>query len=238
MSVSVLVPFASGCPHRERAWGYVRAHYEREHADWELIEGTCTGLWSKGLALVDAKSRSTGETFVVADADSFVAPEVLTEAVELVRAGATWVVPHYRVQRLSQYYTRAVIEANAPVRRGRVHRQPYIGVLGGGIVVLSRDVWEAVGGIDPRYLGWGGEDISFGYTLETLVGPPARLEADLWHLWHPPATKNRRGSPESEALAARYKAARGTRHAMLALIEEVDREPPSAASTAVDHQAS
>ena len=47
------------------------------------------------------------------------------------------------------------------------------------------DAYDQAGGFDPRFVGWGGEDTSLGAALTTLVGPPARLEASVWHLWHP-----------------------------------------------------
>jgi hypothetical protein len=100
----------------------------------------------------------------------------------------------------------------------------YVGPMGGGIVVLRRDDYEAVGGIDPRFRGWGGEDISFGWALSVLVGVGHRLDGDLWHLYHPHAAARfngevPRGSDAAEQLAGRYKAAR-TRAEMLELTEE------------------
>jgi hypothetical protein len=218
--ISVLVPYGGGCPWRERAWDYVRAHYEREHADWELVVGTCEGEWSKGGALADAFCRSTGSILVVADADSFIAPSVLLEAVRLVADGQPWVVPHTYVQRLHRRHTEEVLAGASP-RRGRNARPPYRGVIGGGIVVLNRQAWGTVGGVDERFRGWGGEDISFGWALETLIGPCVRLDGELWHLWHPHPAPRRRGSPASEALAGRYREARGHPQQMRAIVDRV-----------------
>lgn len=219
MNVSIIVPYGPGCPWREQAWAYVRAHYEREHPDWQVVVGTCAGEWSKGAALAHAYSDATGAILVLADADSFVAPAVLREAVRLVEAGAPWVMPHRWVQRLQRRFSEEVM-AGAPPRRGRNCRPSYRGVMGGGIVVLPREAWETVCGIDERFCGWGGEDISFGWALETLVGPPERLDGELWHLWHPHPSPKRRGSPASEALAGRYKEARGDPERMRALVDE------------------
>lgn len=219
MTVSVLVPFGPGCAYRQQAWTYVRGRYETEHSDWELLEGSCAGDWSKGAALADAYGRATGDVLVLADADSFVAAGTLRRAVAAVEAGTPWVMPHLWVQRLSRRFTAEVLAGAAP-RRGRNCRQPYRGVMGGGIVVLLRTAWETVCGIDERFCGWGGEDISFGWALETLVGPPERLDGELWHLWHPHPAPRRRGSPASEALAGRYKDARGNPERMTALTDE------------------
>lgn len=219
MSVSVLVPYGPGCAWRARAWDYVRARYERLHPDWQLIEGHApASTWSKGAAIDDAFERSTSDAIVIADADSFVDDEILTNAVEQLERH-NWIVPHLVVRRLNRTATKSVLAGGEP-RRNHLDRAAYAGLPGGGIVVLRRSAYETVGGIDRRFLGWGGEDISFAWALETLVEPAQRLLADLWHLWHPPATVKRRGSPASELLASRYREARHDPDAMRLLIAE------------------
>ena len=85
------------------------------------------------------------------------------------------------------------------------------------------------GGVDPRYQGWGGEDLSFGWVLAVTVGRQQRLGAELIHLWHPHPAPDLRGSLESEELVARYQGAykhfRRTKDdgPMRLLVEEVKR---------------
>lgn len=210
-TVSVLIPFGGqACDHRRLAFEWVTDRYRRAHPDWELVVGECAEPWSKGAAVADAHSRSTGEILVIADADSFVDAVALADLVAEVGSGV-WGMPHGRVCRLSEDTTTAVYAGKALPRKLRwtdLARPAYPGVIGGGIVVLTRAAYLDVGGIDPRYLGWGGEDLSFGWALHALVSPPLRKQADLIHLWHPHPAPDLRGSPESEALVARYKAAR------------------------------
>lgn len=221
MSVSILVPYASGCSWRQRAWDYVRSQYESLHGDWELIEGTCVGEWSKGAAVRNASEKATGDVLVIADADSYTDPDVLRHAVDIVE---TWVIPHLMVYRLRDRSTERVYAGETP-RPGWTCRLPYVGPPGGGITVVTRDAYETVRGIDDRYIGWGGEDLSFGWALETLVGPSTRLDAVLWHLWHPHPAPKLRGSAESEALVAQYTAARYVPRLMRALIDRVEPAP-------------
>lgn len=216
MTVSVLVPFGSSCEWRIRAWGWVRDRYRRLHPDWEVVVGGCDDEWSKGGAVEAAYQRANGDALVLADADSFIDAAVLVESVELL-ADHQWVVPHTRVRRLTRKATRAVLDGAKP-HPHQLARSAYVGVVGGGITVLRRSAYETVGGIDPRFEGWGGEDISFGWALETLVGEPRRLDGDLYHLWHPHAAPRRRGTPASEALAGAYRDARGDLAAMGALV--------------------
>lgn len=218
MTVSVLLPFASDDRWRLDARSYVGGWYDA--LGFEVIEGTCPDPWRKGVAVAHAARRSTADVFVVADADCLcggVAP-----AIAAVENGAAWAVPHLMVHRLDQTATEAVYVGAAPAGTiGRTQR-PYKGFAGGGIVVLPRDVWEQVP-LDPRFVGWGGEDSSWAMALTALVGPPVRFEADLFHLWHEPPTRMTRrwGSPPSRALELRYKrAARANRRAMADVVAE------------------
>ena len=218
VGVSVLVPL--GGPRsswRAKAFDYVTRHYYEHHPDWELIVGMADDEWSKGVAVADAYRHATGEMLVIADADSFVRPEALVQAVDDVAETGTWAVPHGRVYRLNQRATE-IVYAGGPVRKHMTARLPYIGPAGGGIVVLTRAAYDKVGGIDERFCGWGGEDISLGWALGTLVGPYTRVGAPLIHLWHPHPAPTLRGCPESEALAGRYREARGKPEAMAALV--------------------
>lgn len=216
---AILVPYADqGCEWRRRAWEYVQAHYATNHPDWPVIVGSCGGPWSKGAALADAFARCDADLLVIADADSFVDPDVLRKAAARAEQFG-WCVPHGQVKRLSQEATEAVY-AGGSHRRGRLVRRTYHGPSGGGIVVLTREAWETVGGVDERYEGWGGEDVSFGWALHALVGAGSRIGAPLYHLWHPHPAPNLRGSPVSEALVAQYRAARRDPEHMRALVEE------------------
>ncbi len=218
MSVAVVIPWSKADEHRARAKAYVVAHYLTEHPDWELTLGELPPCeeWSKGAAVDRAVQATTADRLVIADADSIVAPDALRYAVGLLDE-VPWVVPHRRVYRLTPEFTEKVYEGARP-RRGRCVRQPYTGPAGGGIVVLTREAYETVGGIDPRFKGWGGEDVSFGMALRALVGEEHRLDADLFHLWHPHPAPDHRGPPESEALVEKYMAARMSPRRMRAVI--------------------
>lgn len=218
MTVSVLVPFASEDRWRVDARSYIGGWYDT--LGYEVIEGTCPDPWRKAIAVAHAARHSTADVLVVADADCLcvgVAP-----AIAAVENGAAWAVPHLLVHRLDEATTEAVYSGTDPVETTGRTQRPYKGFAGGGIVVLRRDVWEQIP-LDPRFEGWGGEDSSWAMALTTLVGPPARFEADLFHLWHePPSRMTRRwGSPPSRALELRYKrAARANRRAMADLVAE------------------
>lgn len=230
LEVAVVVPFdPAGDEARARAFEFVRGHYASRHPTWRIVAGAGDSgeVWSKGAAVAGLLEQTSAELLVIADADSFIADHAtLAEAVHLVAVrNATWVVPHVKVHRLTEAATLEVYAGRRP-RLGKTVRPPYVGLVGGGILVIRRTDFLRAGGFDPRFLGWGGEDLSLGWALETLVGWPTRLEGTLVHLWHPHPAPDLRGSEASEALVADYRTARGRPRLMAALAERLPLPPP------------
>lgn len=176
------------------------------------------GAWCKALAVADALAQTHAEVVVVADADVWC--DGLAEAVENVQAGAPWAVPHRGVHRLTEGATSQVL-TGAPWEGMATCERPYLGVLGGGIVAIRRDVLEDCP-LDPRFHGWGSEDESWGMALTALHGPASRGKRPLVHLWHPPQPRVERsfGCEASRALRKRYARAIRKPEALRQLIEE------------------
>lgn len=229
MTVSVLVPYRAGCPHRERAWAWVQGRYSAVHGDWQLVAADGgDGPFSRSQAILEAASRADGDMLVVADADVWV--DGIDQAV--VEAASTgWAIPHLYVHRLSEPSTdRLLTEPGIDWRAlplstdNAQDSRPYIGHETGTLVVLDRHVLEDVPP-DTRFVGWGREDDAWSLALRLLVGPPWRGGHDLLHCWHPPQQRPSRvkGSPETEALYRRYRLARNDPDRMRALLAEATR---------------
>lgn len=205
--------------HRERAWRHLAHRYAEDYAAWRVtLAEAPEGPWCKAAAVNPAVARSEAEIIIVADADVWC--DGLREAVEAVKDGAPWAIPHDRVYRLTEAATEAFF-SGGDWRDQPLAQRDYQGVIGGGFVVATRDVLRAVP-LDPRFTGWGNEDESWGVALQTLVGIQWRGEAPLIHCYHPPQERASRrwGSVESRALAKRYHRARNKPEQMRALIYE------------------
>lgn len=224
MRVSVLVPFRGGCPHRDRAWRFVREWYKTAFPDWQIELGDSESPeFSRTQAILDAYRRADGDVLVVADADVIcdAIPDAIDQASE-----KGWAIPHRLLHRLSPESTDLVL-AGADWRGlplstdNRQDCKPYVGFEAGTLLVLTRETFDAAPP-DPRFVSWGHEEEAWSAALRCLVGPPWRGTADLVHLWHPAAPRQSRGkgSDANLNLCRRYRSARTSPTRMRTLIEE------------------
>lgn len=208
---------AADGPERVKAREWVAARYESLHGLPVAFAPCPTPEWSKGAAANPVVAASDADLIVLADADSYVSDDALTAAIDHADAHG-WAMPHSTVRRLSRPSTEVVLAGGTA---DKLERSPYPALPGGGIVVLTREAWATVNGVDPRFQGWGGEDAAFGLVLSVLVGPvnPRRL-SPLTHLWHPPAANCRKPSQRNRDLDARYRACRRNPARMADLVRE------------------
>ena len=216
MNVQVVVPWSGGCRHRERAVGWLLQRLRCRYSTRIAPGGE---PWSKGAAFYPALETSSADIVVMHDADVWC--QGLAEAVRAVADGAAWAIPHERVVRLSEAGTTAYM-ASGEWSGQPLDQPPYSGVIGGGIVVGRREVMLDVP-IDPRFVGWQGDDESWSIALWSTHGECWRGSNDLVHLWHPPQPRRtrRQGSDANWELYLRYKAASYDRALMVELLAEV-----------------
>lgn len=236
LNVSLIVPLGDGHNDtRETNWEWLRARWEALRPEWQIVEGRCRAdRWSKAVAVAAAAPHATGDVWVICDADLWVESwPTLKEAAELATTHP-WVVPCGNVYRLNTEATRTITDRDPdrpthwPVERSALahaHKRHAFYRLfpGGGIFAITPDNYRRAGGFDPRFIGWGGEDLAFAAALNTMCGPPVRLDASVWHLEHPKskqAEKIGRPSGVNERLCRRYLHAEGDPVAMSALIKE------------------
>lgn len=211
--VSVVIPWRGGDPDRERNLAHVRGWYRRHHPGWEVViaDGGQTGPWCKATAVHAGIGRAAGRVIAVADADC-ITPNIGECAAVVEAAQAAWAVPHHAVYRLREEATAAVVGGvSLPDWRGpHVRLAAFVGeihraVIGGGVVVLDRSLWDTAP-IDARFTGWGQEDLAWGWTLSRTHGLPRRMHGPCWHLWHRPQKRMTRtvGSADGQALWKRY----------------------------------
>ncbi len=127
--------------------------------------------------------QARGNVLVLHDNDMLVPADYAAQALERVKQG-------YEVLNLKRfifYLGRAHSEGMFDVKATLLDDTPEAIVQnleGGGSVVITREAFERIGGMDESFIGWGGEDNEFWERAQTCkVWPYGYLP--IVHLWHP-----------------------------------------------------
>lgn len=214
--LSVVVPFNSVEPQRVRIWEWLRRRWAGLPAEVVSAVGDSgiEGDYSHAAGINAAAEQASGDVLLIVEADIALDPMwVLGAAVAVAEDPRKWV--------LAQRYNQLTEAATAKLlRRHPLFSIPDLdcvwtgdGVSWCGGIVLAREAFERVGGYDERFTGWGGDDVSFAMSLETLWGPHSRMEGDAWHLWHPRGGLDAQPQDQHD-LMHRYLKAAGDRGAM------------------------
>ncbi|MDF2902778.1 MAG: hypothetical protein K0S25_416 [Bacillus sp. (in: firmicutes)] len=185
-NVSILIPFVSDDGPRNEAFKWIKKFYENTMPGVEICIGeTEADPFSKSKAVNHAASQATRDIFVIADSDILYDPSLILQSLKLLES-RPWVIPYQRVYNLDTVSTRELLKQQPSwpipfVYSGK--QRPQSGW--GGVNIVPRHHFERVAGFDERFLGWGGEDDAFAFSLNHLCGLPHRIDATIFHLWHP-----------------------------------------------------
>jgi len=224
--ISFLVPFRPDDEGRERTWEWLKRYWQWSLPAAEIIVGSDDGVpFSKSCAVNEAAALAHGDVFVIMDADSYLDSNVLISAVEDIRLHPAWWVPYNTLYRIRRPPSNELL-ALPPEAPFRLKMPPAPELIQGGIgdpyarehgammmVVPARGFW-AVGGMDPRFRGWGSEDTAFSFALDTLWVPRSYdMDHHIAHLWHARIGEGggftkRRNVGQSEPMSGHYLARR------------------------------
>ncbi|MEK5301605.1 galactosyltransferase-related protein [Bacillus sp. FSL R10-2201] len=224
-NISILIPYRSDKGPRDVIFNWVKDFYNRLLPEAEICVGCCnTNLFSRSQAVNNAARKATGDIFIIADADIVYDPVLINEAINLLDNHA-WIVPYSDIQYITEDSTKKLLNTEViwPIKL-ELELNPfnaYIGNITGGLVIIPRKHFESVNGFDQRFLGWGGEDDAFTFSVNTICGHFKRLDRSIYHLWHPPVKAI--GNPHYEmnySLYTRYAHASNNPEIMRQLILE------------------
>jgi len=159
--------------------------------------------FSKSAAVNNAASKARGDVFVIIDADGYLPASVVLLCAKKIREDRErgirlWFVPYRKFYRLTQNASRRVLESSpSHPYEFTVPPDPQdvlddhssgsrLGHWYGALIqIMPREAFECVGGWDPRFRGWGGEDHAAMRAMDTLFWPHKTLPGQVLHLWHP-----------------------------------------------------
>jgi hypothetical protein len=159
--------------------------------------------FSKSVAVNDAARKAKGDVFVIVDADGYVSADAVLHCATQIRKAISkkqrlWYVPYRQFYRLTEDATNRILESNPndpyvcttpPPEQctldtdpsGSQHGHWY----GAMIQIMPREAFNEIGGWDPRFRGWGGEDHAAMRALDTLYWRHKTMPIQVLHMWHP-----------------------------------------------------
>lgn len=161
--------------------------------------------------------QSSGDVLAFGDADILIDSKNLIESFALCDAGADAVNPYDRLIDLTAEETSTFLQTgkglDALANRQKANREAIGEFLCfcGGLFVIRRNVFEALGGFDERFVGWGGEDDAMSIKLDKLV-PNTRVIGSqtayhLFHKRHRPRLEAQHHYAQNVALLKQYRSA-------------------------------
>lgn len=224
LNTVVLVPRRDGDPERDHIWAWCRRYWALQ-VGLPIFEGH-DGVWGDPApfnrsAAINAAAGAAGEwdVAVIIDGDVVVDHRMVHGAIDkAVRTGGPVLAYTERDQLTPQGtpHVLALDPATVDMRMApRLWRRWVRGRLRGSCSsanVVTRELWDAVGGFDEDFVGWGYEDIAARVAWETVSGVEMfKIPGVLFHLWHTVSSGNQPTSPTmlaNKALCDRYLAAR------------------------------
>lgn len=182
MNVSVVFPYRGTTEDRKRAFRYVYDHMESMLPGAEIVvadDGSPTfsraGSRNKGVR------EAANDIVVVCDADSIPQERPILEAIESAYDNRLH-LPYTHFLSLTREHSAKVLKDGA---RPRASKPQFVSTNSvGGVLVMTKEAYFAVGGQDEGFEGWGGEDVAFAFACEALLGPHVRHSGHLYGLWH------------------------------------------------------
>jgi hypothetical protein len=241
MRIVMLVPRRADGAVRDRNWAWIRDHWTAGLPEVEIVTGDHDDGPFNRSAAINAAARAAGDwdLAVIADADSFCGTDQLRRAINTAVRTGMHTIAFSDFRYLSQKMTdRIVLDGFNGDWNPGIEWTLKIGC--SSLLAVPRAVWDAAGGFDEGFIGWGEEDIAFSIACQTMcparyIAQPGgdhlqlrlgfhRLEGDCWHLWHPKQDTNDPKLPGYQANVARrerYVAAAHDPKAMRALLAEL-----------------
>jgi predicted glycosyltransferase involved in capsule biosynthesis len=225
LDVSIIIPFQTDHGIRADEFEWIKKYYSRVMPEAELCFGIINGKeLNKSKAVNLAAKKATKEVLVIADADVIYDPEIIVKSISLLNKAAC-VVPFTEVYNIERTATERLLKTEPKwpidVKFEESTKKSIYPGFAGKLIVISKEIFEKVGGFDERFIGWGGEDDAFSLAVKTICGKLVNIKGEIYHLWHPVSNyySNPHGK-ENHALVTRYFRASGNKEQMVNLINE------------------
>lgn len=220
--------YVPGKSSRQAIHDWVFDRYRTLWPDAEIFEsegpeGPPNRAAMRNHAVRAALSYPDVDVIAVVDADVIPMYDQMQEGIDAIRRfdGVQWVTPYVEYAKVGRKGTRAILAQppGDPIARPKdLGWSTPTGTA--GLMLVSREAWETVGGYDETFAKWSFEDWAIVVALETLVHGVTRTHGSCLHLEHDRSPTRLREKKEQAPLYAPYEQAHGNPEAMRALLRE------------------
>lgn len=218
---SVAIPWRADHGIRSKIFDWTVSRYRALFGDVEICLGdSLEEPFNRAASRNLAVAKSSHDIIVLADADTPPMP-ALTEAVRIVREGASWAYPYEWYHSLNEQQTGWVLASDpasplsVPSGLGKCE---FVMRSWAGAICISREAYNLVGGHDERFCSWGYEDTVFSVAATAILGAAERVSGPIHHLWHGRPLETTWEQPRitaNKALCDEYERRSGNRQSML-----------------------
>lgn len=225
MNVDVLIPYHE-TPDRAPLLEIILGFYRDLLPAWRLIvmDDPTGEPFATGRAINAALWDATAPVVVYQDADSIVPFGQLIQAVRSAEHSGGLVKAFNVYHRLNAAYTSTVkswlfVEGDPYAEEAIEWTQSPVCAM--GVSAIRRDVFLELGGFDPRFNGWGYDDIALEILANATCGI-RRVSGPLYHLHHErrPSEQDDELQTANAALCSRYSELAGDGDKLLELRRE------------------
>ena len=201
-TVRVVVPRRGDDGRRDLLWAFCAQWWEA--LPWPVTEGHhLDGPFNRAAAINGAANEAgPWDVLVVLDGDVVADVSQVVAAVERAHETGRLCFAFDRFVSLNEPMTERVLagyDGNwAPGAKLKMSAHV------SSALAIPAGLWDATGGFDERFEGWGHEDVAFAHSARVLGGGIDRVPGTVWHLWHGPIRKASSAHRASPLLAQHY----------------------------------
>lgn len=194
MKLSIVIPFRSEDPFNNFILGVVTGMWRSNFPEAEIIISNDYPFEEKfnlARAINNGVKESIGKLLIIPDADCWIdgpeverALEMLPDLGFILPFGETYFLTSMGTFKflLNRDIVENGIEYVEPTREGgRIHAFRRI-------TMVTRKLFDEVGGYNEEFVGWGWEDSEFDWKISQKIGKLPYIEdGTVYHFWHPRA---------------------------------------------------
>jgi len=191
VSLAVLIPYRPDTPERVDIQATTAALWRRQGVEPIYADDGLIGLFSYARAANRARARTDAEYLLVYNTDALPLSMASLERIEkLLASGVPWTAVFEGQRRFTTIQTDRLIDGEDPFDVGPAEGDIAMGRE--ALPAVRADVWDDLGGMDERFVGWGPEDFAFHRALRLIYpdGCDEPAEGLFQSLWHPDAPRS------------------------------------------------